>query len=47
MPVYGETYIKARVRAFEGVIKTDLLGSKVPKETNITLALPAWLLILL
>ena len=45
MPVYGETYIKARVRAFEGVIKTDFLGSKVPKETNITLALPAWLLI--
>ena len=32
MPVYGETYIKAKVREFNGVIKTNFLNGKVPKE---------------
>ena len=32
MPVYDEIYIKAKVREFNGVIKTNLLGGKVPKE---------------
>ena len=32
MPVYGETYIKAKVREFNGVIKTNFLDGKVPKE---------------
>ena len=32
MPVYDETYIKAKVREFEGKIKTDFLGDGVPKE---------------
>ena len=26
MPVYDQTYIKAKVRAFDGVIKTNFLG---------------------
>ena len=30
--VYDKTYIKARVREFDGKIKTNLLGNKVPKE---------------
>ena len=32
MPVYGEKYIKAKVREFDGVIKTNFLGNEVPKE---------------
>ena len=32
MPIYEEKYIKARVREFNGVIKTNSLGDKVPKE---------------
>ena len=32
MPVYDETYIKAKVREFDGVIKTNFLGNEVPKE---------------
>ena len=39
MPVYDEKYIKAKVREFNGVIKTNFLGDKVPKK-RITLALP-------
>ena len=31
MPVYDETFIKAKVREFNCVIKADLLGGKVPK----------------
>ena len=31
-PVYDETYIKAKVREFDGKIKTNLLGNEVPKE---------------
>ena len=40
MPVYDEKYIKAKVREFNGVIKTNFLMVKCQKKTNITLALP-------
>ena len=30
--VYDKTYIKARVREFDGKIKTNFLGNKVPKK---------------
>ena len=32
MPVYDETYIKAKVREFDSKIKTNILGDGVPKE---------------
>ena len=32
MPVYDETYIKAKVREYNDVIKTSILGIEVPKE---------------
>ena len=32
MPVYDETYIKAKVREFVGKIKTNVLSDGVPKE---------------
>ena len=32
MPVYDKTYIKVKVRAFHGKIKTKFLGNEVPKE---------------
>ena len=32
MPVYDETYIKAKAREFDGKIKTNFLGDEVPKE---------------
>ena len=32
MPVYDEKYIKAKVREFNGVIKTNFLSDEVPKE---------------
>ena len=32
MPVYDEKYIKAEVRDFNGVIKTNFLGDEIPKE---------------
>ena len=32
MSVYDETYIKAKVREFDGKIKTSFLGNEVPKE---------------
>ena len=32
MPVYDETYIKAKVREFDSKIKASILGDKVPKE---------------
>ena len=32
MSVYGETYIKAKVRKFDSKIKTNFLGDGVPKE---------------
>ena len=30
--IYDKKYIKAKVREFDGIIKTNLLGNKVPKE---------------
>ena len=33
MPVYDEKYIKAKVREFNGVIKTNILGDEIPKES--------------
>ena len=32
MPVYDEKYIKAKVREFNGAIKTNFLGDEIPKE---------------
>ena len=32
IPVYDEKYIKAKVREFNGVIKTNFLGDEIPKE---------------
>ena len=32
MPVFDQTYIKAKVREFDGVIKTNFLGDEIPKE---------------
>ena len=32
MPVYDKKYMKAKVREFNGVIKTIFLGDKIPKE---------------
>ena len=32
MPVYDKKYIKAEVREFKGVIKTNFLGDEIPKE---------------
>ena len=34
MPVYDEKYIKAKVREFNGVIKTNFLSDGVPKENK-------------
>ena len=33
MSVHDKKYIKAKVREFNGVIKTNLLGDKIPKES--------------
>ena len=33
MPAYDEKYINSKVREFNGVIKTNLLGDKIPKES--------------
>ena len=32
MPVYDEKYIKAKAREFNGMIKTNFLDDKIPKE---------------
>ena len=32
MPVYDEEYIKAKVREFNGVVKTNILGDEIPKK---------------
>ena len=32
LPVYDEKYLKAKVREFNGVIKTNFLGNGVPEE---------------
>ena len=31
-PIYEQKYLKAKVREFDGVIKTNFLGNGVPKE---------------
>ena len=31
-PIYKENYLKAKVREFDGVIKTNFLGNDTPKE---------------
>ena len=31
-PIYDKKYIKAKVREFDGIIKTNFLGNKIPKE---------------
>ena len=31
-PVYEQEYLKAKVREYDGVIKTNFLGNGVPKE---------------
>ena len=33
LPVYDEKYIKAKVIEFNGVIKANVLGDKIPKES--------------
>ena len=32
MPVYDETYVKAKVREFDNKIKANFLGKKIPKK---------------
>ena len=32
MPVYDEKYIKAKIKDFNGAIKTNFLGDEIPKE---------------
>ena len=32
MPVYNEKYVKAKVREFNSVIKTNIFGDEIPKE---------------
>ena len=31
-PIYDQTYLKAKVREFDGVIKTNFLGNDTPNE---------------
>ena len=31
-PIYEQKYLKAKVREFDGVIKTNFLGNHIPKE---------------
>ena len=38
MPVYDEKYIKAKIREFNGVIKTNFVAMKCQKKMCITLA---------
>ena len=33
-PIYGNKYLKAKVREFNGSIKTNFLGNNVPKENT-------------
>ena len=44
MPVYDEKYMKAKVREFNGVIKTNFLGDEIPKE-NVHYTCIAWITI--
>ena len=45
-PIYEQKYLKAKVREFDGMIKTNVLGNGVPKKICIILVLLAELLIL-
>ena len=36
-PIYDKKYIKAKVREYDGIIKTNFLGNKVPKENMLYL----------
>ena len=48
LPVYDKKYLKTKVRRYEDMIKTNLLGNGMPKEKIcIMLVLLALLLILL
>ena len=40
-PIYEYKYLKAKVREFDGVIKTNFLGNDMPKKICIILALLA------
>ena len=40
MPIYDGKYMKAKVRQFSCVIKSNFLSDEVQKKTDITLALP-------
>ena len=31
-PIYNQKYLKAKVRGFDGVLKTNFLGNDTPKE---------------
>ena len=33
-PIYEQKYLKAKVREFDGAIKTNFLGNDMPKENN-------------
>ena len=33
-PAHDQKYLKANVREFDGIIKTDFLGNKIPKENK-------------
>ena len=41
MPAYDEKYIKAKVREFNSVIKTNLVGDEIPKESIHYTCIPA------
>ena len=38
-PIYENKYLKAKVREFDGSIKTNFLGNNIPKKIHIILAL--------
>ena len=40
-PAYEYKYLKAKVREFDGVIKTNFLGNDMPKKKSIIIALLA------
>ena len=45
-PVYDKTYLKTKVKEYEGAIKTNFLGNDMPKKKCVILVLLALLLIL-
>ena len=44
MPVYDQTYMKAGVKEFDGVIETNFLGNEIRKE-NMRYTCIAWITI--